>query len=112
PHGGGDARLVVGVLGMHRRSGGDLPGVLDRLAATLRDRRAAARELRSLTAQARMSGAILGLLPIGFFGFLALTAPDDLSVALAAPAGRAAIAVGFVLQGAAFVWIRRLLRVA
>ncbi len=109
--GGADARLMVGVLGMHRRSGGDLPTVLDRLATTLRGRRAAQRELRALTAQARLSGAILGLLPIGFFGFLGLTAPRDLSAALHAPSGRVAIVAGFVLQGSAFVWIRRLLRV-
>ncbi|MEX2274898.1 MAG: type II secretion system F family protein [Actinomycetota bacterium] len=109
--GGRDARLLVGVLGMHRRSGGDLPSVLERLASTLRARRAAQQELRSLTAQARLSGTILGFLPLGFFGFLAVTARDDLAVTLAAPAGRAAIGLGFVLEAAAFVWIRRLLRV-
>jgi tight adherence protein B len=102
---------MAAVLQMHRRSGGDLPSVLDGLASTLRDRRAGHRELRSLTAQARLSGAILGLLPIGFFAFLGVTAPDDLSAAFAAPGGRAAIVVGFTLQACAFVWIRRLLRV-
>src|SRR6266540_2264387 len=61
-----EARLIEGVLSLQRRTGGDLPAVLDRLARTLRDRQAAAREVRSLTAQARLSGAILGFLPIGF----------------------------------------------
>ena len=111
-NGGRDARLLVGVLGMHRRSGGDLPSVLDRLASTLRSRRTAQQELRSLTAQARLSGTILGFLPLGFFGFLAVTARDDLATTLAAPAGRAAIAVGLALEAAAFIWIRRLLRVS
>lgn len=110
-HGGRDVRLVAGILRLHGRSGGDLPAVLDRLAETLRERRAAARDVRSLTAQARMSGAILGFLPLVFFGFLGLTAPHDLAVALRSSAGLTALIVGFVMQGAAFLWIRYLLRV-
>jgi tight adherence protein B len=109
--GGADVRLVRSVLRLHRRSGGDLPAVLDRLAATLRDRRSAAREVRSLTAQARLSGAILGLLPLAFFAFLALTSRRDLDAALATSTGRSAIIVGLAMQAAAFAWIRRLLRV-
>jgi tight adherence protein B len=109
--GGRDVRLVAGVLRLHGRSGGDLPAVLDRLVETLRERRSAARDVRSLTAQARLSGAILGFLPLVFFGFLGLTAPHDLAVAIRSPAGLAALIVGFVMQGAAFLWIRYLLRV-
>jgi len=82
------------------------------LAETLRQRRSAAREVRSLTAQARMSGAILGFLPIGFFCFLAITARSDVQAALSTPAGITAVVVGFAMQGAAFLWIRSLLRVA
>jgi tight adherence protein B len=106
-----EARLIAGVLRLQRRTGGDLPAVLDRLARTLRDRRSMAREVRSLTAQARLSGAILGFLPIGFFLFLSVTSRGDIAAAYHAPAGAAAIGVGLVLQGAAFLWIRRLLRV-
>jgi len=110
--GGEDDRLVCAALLMHRRTGGDLPTVLDRIAATLRERAAARAELRSLTAQARLSGAVLGLLPVGFFLFLALTSPGDVAAALRSPGGRAAIAAGLALQAVAFAWIRRILRVA
>jgi len=109
--GGRDVRLVAGGLRLHRRSGGDLPTVLDRLSETLRERRSAAREIRSLTAQARMSGAILGLLPIAFFAFLAVTSREDLETALRSTTGLTAILVGLGMQGAAFLWIRHLLRV-
>jgi tight adherence protein B len=107
----GDARLLAGVIHLHRRSGGDLPSVLDQVVATLHDRRDAAREVRSLTAQARLSGAILGLLPIAFFGFLWLTSRNDIEGALSTSAGLAAIAAGLVMEGLAFVWIRKLLEV-
>jgi tight adherence protein B len=110
--GSDDARLVNGVLSLHRRTGGDLPRVLDRVAETLRERRETAREVRALTAQARLSGAILGLLPIGFFLFLLVTSRRDIAAAFETPAGIAAVILGLFMQGAAFVWIRRLLRVA
>jgi tight adherence protein B len=106
-----DARLVAGVLHLHRRSGGDLPAVLDQVAQTLRERRAAAREVRALTAQARLSGAILGVLPIGFFAFLWLTSRREIEGALATPVGLGAVGIGLVLEVLAFLWIRRLLEV-
>lgn len=106
-----DARLLVGVLDVHRRSGGDLPSVLDGVAGTLRERRAAQREVRALTAQARLSGAILGLLPVAFFGFLLLTSRDEMLSALATPLGATALAVGLGMELLAFLWIRRLVEV-
>jgi Flp pilus assembly protein TadB len=109
--GGADARLFAGVLRLHRRTGGALGSALDDLAITLRARRSGSRELRSLTAQARLSAAILGLLPVGFFLFLSVVSRRDIEAAYRTPAGASAIAIGLALQGAAFVWIRRLLRV-
>lgn len=109
--GGSEVRLVSGVLKVHRRTGGALAASLDDVAKTLAARREAARELRSLTAQARLSAAILGLLPLGFFLFMSVVARRDIESAYRTSAGASAIGVGLALQGAAFVWIRRLLRV-
>jgi tight adherence protein B len=109
--GGPDARVAAGVFGLHRRTGGALAGALDGLASTLRARRSAARELRSLTAQARLSATVLGLLPIGFFLFLSVIAREDLRTAFGTPIGSGAVVLGFTLQACAYVWIRRLLRV-
>jgi tight adherence protein B len=106
-----DARLIAGVLDLHRRSGGDLPGVLDGLTSTLRERRAAHREVRALTAQARLSGVILGLLPIGFFAFLLITSRREMLDAIGTPIGGTALGIGLGLELVAFVWIRHLLEV-
>ncbi|MEX0743343.1 MAG: type II secretion system F family protein [Actinomycetota bacterium] len=106
-----DARLVTGVLRLHRRTGGALAASLDDVTRTLRARRDGARELRSLTAQARLSAGILGLLPLGFFLFLSVVARRDVETAYRTTAGASAIGIGLALQGLAFVWIRHLLRV-
>lgn len=106
-----DARLLAGVLRLDRRSGGDLPRILDQVASTLRERREAEGEVRALTAQARLSGLILGLLPIGFFLFLLITSTKDVSTALHTPIGIGAVLLGSILEVVAFVWIRHLLEV-
>jgi tight adherence protein B len=106
-----DVQLVAGALDLHRRSGGDLPSVLDQVAATIRERVAVGREVRALTAQARLSGWILGVLPIGFFAFLWLTSRRDIEGALGTPAGLASVLMGLGLELGAFFWIRSLLEV-
>ena len=105
----GEIRLVANALRL--RIGSGLPAVLAEIGGALRQRRTVAREVRSLTAQARLSGSILAVLPIGFFGFMSLTSRHDMAVAFSTPAGVAAIAGGLVLQGGGFLWIRRLIRV-
>ena len=107
-----DAQLVAGALDLHRRSGGDLPAVLDQVAATIRERVAVGRETRALTAQARLSGWILGVLPVGFFAFLWLTSRHDIQGALATPIGLGSVVLGLLLEVGAFFWIRSLLDVS
>jgi tight adherence protein B len=106
-----DARLLGAALRLHRRTGGDLPRVLDQVVATIRERVAIAREVRGLTAQARLSGSILGLLPVAFFAFLWVTSRADMQAALSTPAGITAVIVGVCMEAGAFLWIRHLLEV-
>jgi tight adherence protein B len=105
-----DVRFAVAVLQLQHRVGGDAPAVLDDAVGTLRQRVAAADELRSLTAQTRLSGTILGLLPIGFFLFMSVVSRSEVSGALSSPIGLASVASGLTLDGFAFLWIRHLLR--
>ncbi len=107
-----DARLLASVLELHRRAGGELTVILEQVGVTIRERVAAAREVRGLTAQARLSGLVLGLLPFGFFGFLWLTSRNEMRAALGTPAGVISVFLGLVLEALAFLWIRRLLAVA
>ena len=104
-----DVRLVANALRL--RIGSGLPGVLDEIGRSLRQRRSVVREVRSLTAQARLSGSILAVLPVGFFLFMSLTSRHDMATAFSTPAGVAAIVGGLVLQAGGYVWIRRLIRV-
>jgi tight adherence protein B len=106
-----DARLFALVVELHAKTGGDLARALEEVAETIRHRVRVRRELRALSAQGRISGAVLGVLPIGFFLVLALTSRHDISPVITTPAGAAMVLTGLVMEALAFVWIRRLLRV-
>ena len=106
-----DARLFVLVVSIHVRSGGNLAGALEEVSGAIHHRFAVRRELRALSAQSRISGAILGALPIVFFLVLAATSRDDLGPVYRSAAGIAMISVGLAMEGLAYLWIRRLMRV-
>lgn len=106
-----DARLLVLVIGVHLRSGGNLARALDEVASTIRYRVSSRRELRALTAQGRISGAILGALPLVFFLFLSVTSQPELREVYRSRAGATMVAGGMSLEALAYLWIRRLLTV-
>lgn len=106
-----EAQLLALVLTLHVRSGGDLAGALDDVARTIRHRSSIQRELRAISAQGRISGAVLGALPIAFFLVLATTSRSEVVPVYRSAAGAAMVTAGLVLELAAYLWIRRLLRV-
>ncbi|HEX9313581.1 MAG TPA: type II secretion system F family protein [Actinomycetota bacterium] len=106
-----DARLFVLILSIHLKTGGNVAGALEEVAATVEHRVLVRRELRALTAQGRISGAILGALPIGFFLVLATTSQRELAPVYRSTAGIFMLVTGLLLEGLAYLWIRRLLRV-
>ena len=59
----------------------------------------------------RISGAVLGVLPVAFFLVLAATSHRELAPVYRSPAGAAMIIGGLVLEGLAYLWIRHLLKV-
>jgi tight adherence protein B len=106
-----DSRLFALVLGIHHRSGGNVAAGLDEVTSTIRHRASVRRELRALSAQGRISGAILGGLPIGFFLVLAVSSRRELLPIYRSPVGVAMLSAGLLMEGLAYLWIRRLLRV-
>src|SRR5439155_26128701 len=106
-----DARLFVSVLTVQAQTGGNLAGALDEVTTTIRHRIAVRRELRALSAQGRISGVVLGSLPIAFFLVIGTTSHQELAPAYRPVAGMVMVGVGPALEGVAFLWIRRLLRV-
>jgi tight adherence protein B len=109
--GSDESRLLALVLGIHHRAGGNVAEALEEVSATIRHRLGLRRELRALTAQGRISGTVLGVLPVGFFLVMALMSRGQMQPVLHSLPGMAMVSIGLLLDGLAFLWIRRLLRI-
>lgn len=105
-----DARLVATLLAVHRRTGGDLPTLLDEVTDIVGRRADTRRQARALSAQGRASGAVLAVLPVVFVGLLSGTSGSGLGAFYRTATGSALLLAGFGLQGVGFLWLRRIAR--
>lgn len=106
-----DLRMLSTLLHTHRELGGNLAEALDRLSATLRSRLAMEARIQSLTAQGRMQGTVVGLLPLFLALVLSFMEPAAMHALFSTRAGAACIAVILALEVSGFLLIRRIVRI-
>src|SRR5215207_9213899 len=70
-----DLELMATAIAIQHTVGGNLAEILDSIAFTIRERVRIKGEIQPLTAQQRLSGYVVGFLPIGLAGFLFIAAP-------------------------------------
>jgi tight adherence protein B len=75
-----DLRIVVTAILIQKDSGGNLAEVLDKTSHVIRERYRLKREVRTRTAQGRMTGWILTILPIALGFVLYMVNPEGLSL--------------------------------
>lgn len=71
-----DFRWVAQAIAINREVGGNLADVFDQVGTTIRERNQIRRQVKSLSAEGKLSAVILVALPIGVFAFLLLTQPN------------------------------------
>lgn len=71
-----DVNMFITALLIQRRVGGNLAEILDTIAVTIRDRVRMRGEVKTLTAQGRISAIIISILPFGVAGFIFVSNPD------------------------------------
>jgi tight adherence protein B len=104
------ARTVATALAIGHRTGGDLPRVLEALAASMRDRVRLEQQLRAGTAQARLSAWVVAGMPVAFLLLTGATSRAQADLLLRTRAGWGLLVVGGLLEGAGLTWMRRLIR--
>ncbi|MCR5757218.1 MAG: type II secretion system F family protein [Selenomonas sp.] len=103
-----DFELVVTAVLIQRQVGGNLAQILDTISETINERIRMRREVMALTAQGRMSGIVLALLPVALGIFLNMVSPDYMRPLLEEPMGRMAIIGAVILEIIGFVVIRKI----
>ena len=82
-----DLRIVVAAILIQKESGGNLAEVLDKVAYVIRERFRLKRQVRTHTAQGRLTGWILSLLPLILGIALYLVSPNTISLLWKRPVG-------------------------
>lgn len=102
-----DFKWTVAAINIQREVGGNLAEVLDIVATTMRDRAELRRHISSLTAEGRLSGIILMVLPFVELIMLLLVNPSYLSTMLTSPLGWLLMGMGVLLLIVGGIWLRR-----
>jgi tight adherence protein B len=106
-----DVRFLCTALMIQKETGGNLSEVLDGLQKTIRDRFRILGQVKTLTAQGRLSGLIVGILPLALCAFLYSANPDYMKELFTTTAGRWLVAVALGLQVVGVLLIAKIVNI-
>lgn len=105
-----DLRIMTTAITIQRRTGGNLAEILAMLARMIRERFTLRREIRIHTAQGRLSGTILVLLPVALAIMIQFLNPNYLKILFEDPVGLYMVFVVIVLQIIGIYAIKQIVR--
>lgn len=105
-----DFGWITQAIEIHREVGGDLAEVLDHVGETIRDRNQIKRQVQALSAEGRMSAAVLMGLPIVLFFALILINPQYAKTFTSTVPGYLMLGVSALMLTAGGFWLSRLVK--
>jgi tight adherence protein B len=106
-----DVQLLVTALLIQKESGGNLAEILEKVAYVIRDRFRLRRQIRVHTAQGRLTGVILALMPVVCGVGLYLVNPEHMSKLWTHPTGLKLMYASVVMTTVGALVIRKIIRV-
>jgi tight adherence protein B len=106
-----DVKFFVTAILIQRETGGNLAEIIDKISHVIRERFRIQGQLKIFTAQARMTGGILGFLPVGLAVVIGMLNPEYLKPLWFEREGRFLIALAVTLQIFGVLAIRKIIRI-
>jgi tight adherence protein B len=106
-----DLDLVITAVLIQRQVGGNLAELLDTLAHTIRERVKIRGHIQTLTAQGRISGFVVSLLPVGLGLAIYILNPEYITLLFIHAIGGKLLAAGVVSQIIGIVLVRRIVNI-
>ena len=104
-----DMEMVITAITIQRTVGGNLAQLLDGVSYTMRERERIRGDIKTMTSQQRMTGIIIGALPV-FMGLLFLAVnPDYMGVLFTQTAGQVLLVVAVALEVLGMMTIRAIM---
>lgn len=96
---------------IQREVGGNLAEILEIISETIRARERLHREIKALTAEGRLSGLVLGMMPVAMAALLFARSPDYLEPLYKTSKGLTMVGVSVVLMALGFLWMRKIVKI-
>ncbi len=106
-----DLDMFITALIIQRQVGGNLANILDTISQTIRERVQIKGEIKSLTAQGRMSGIVVSILPIALALGLSVISPGYLDSLFTTTIGKIMIFAGVFLELIGIIVLNKLVDV-
>ncbi|MDF2614272.1 MAG: putative type secretion system protein [Clostridia bacterium] len=106
-----DLRLVINAILIQKDIGGNLSEILDNISETIRERQKIKSELKTLTAQGRLSGVIVTLLPIVLGIVIYLFNREYMMLLFTHPLGIGMVISAIVSELLGFIMIRKIVTI-
>lgn len=106
-----DFSWVAGAIGSQRETGGNLNEILEQVAETIRERGHIRQQVRSLSAEGRISAYILMALPVVIGVYYGLVSQEVMGAFIDSGIGKLLLAGSFVLYVLGGFWMRSVVRI-
>ncbi len=100
--------LMISAVLVQRQTGGNLSQILETLSDTIRDRMKLKKQLKTATSSGKMSGTIVGAMPVILLGMFSLVNYDFVKVLFTETRGHIALAIAAGLELMAFLAIKKI----
>lgn len=109
--GSADFDIVITAILIQRSVGGNLAEILDNVGHTMRERERIKGEIRTLTSQQRMTGYVIGGIPIGLGGIFFLISPEFMSLLFTDKLGLMMLGAAAVMWAIGFFIINKIVSI-
>lgn len=106
-----DLELVINAVMIQREIGGNLSEILDNISETIRERVRLKGEIRTLTAQGRISGIVVSILPIALGLILHLLNPEYMTPLFSSSYGIMILSISFVSQILGIILVNQIVKI-
>lgn len=109
--GSADFDIAISAILIQRSVGGNLAEILDNMQQTMRERERIRGEIRTLTSQQRLTGYVIGGIPVGLFVAFYLMNPEFTSLLITEPLGLMMLGGALVMEAMGFLVIRKIVNI-
>lgn len=106
-----DLELLVSAVMTSAQVGSNLSEILDTISGTIRDRIRIKNEIKTLTAQGRMSGMVIGLLPVFMVLAIMVISPTYFEGFFETQMGKIMLIISIVMEVIGFSFIRKIVNI-